>query len=228
MLHFFYSFMFLDSLIEYMKGLIYTVPAILLAISAHEYAHGFVSDKLGDPTPRRDGRLTLNPFAHMDPWGTVCLVVFHMGWAKPVRINTGYYRNKKWGTILVSLAGPAMNYLIAFLSMLVYGIFYASKNDIGIWFYYLAIINIGLGTFNLIPIPPLDGSNVLLEIFPQLAPIYRKIRKYAIIILFIGLSVGILRLPLSSANSGIIKFMWKIVKKLLRIRYVPQGPANYI
>jgi Zn-dependent protease len=228
MLHFFYSFMLLDRLIEYMKGLIYTLPAILLAISAHEYAHGLVSDKLGDPTPRRDGRLTLNPLAHLDPWGTLCLVVFRMGWAKPVRINTSYYKDKKWGTILVSLAGPAMNYLLAFASMLVYGFFYAAKNDNGIWFYYLALLNIGLGTFNLIPIPPLDGSNVLLEFVPQLAPAYRKIRRYAMLILFIGLSIGILRIPLNRAISTILNFMWKLVKRILNIRYVPQTPPSYV
>jgi Zn-dependent protease len=151
-----------------------------------------------------------------------------MGWAKPVRINTSYYKDKKWGTILVSLAGPAMNYLLAFVSMLIYGFFYASKNDNGIWFYYLALINIGLGTFNLIPIPPLDGSNVLLEFFPQLAPAYRTIRRYAMIILFLGLSIGILRIPLTRANSTILNFMWKLVKKILNIRYVPQGPSSYI
>lgn len=141
--------------LEYLKSIIYTVPAILLAISAHEFAHGYVSYKLGDPTPKMDGRLTLNPFAHLDLWGTVCLILFRMGWAKPVRINTAYYKDKKKGTILVSLAGPAMNYIMAFVSMLIYGLFYKAGSSFGIWFYYLAVINVGLGTFNLIPIPPL-------------------------------------------------------------------------
>ncbi len=78
--------------VEYLQSMVYTIPAILLAISAHEFAHGYVSYQLGDPTPKMDGRLTLNPLAHLDPWGTVCLVLFRMGWAKPVRINTAYYK----------------------------------------------------------------------------------------------------------------------------------------
>jgi Zn-dependent protease len=212
----------------YFKNLLYTVPAILLAISVHEFAHGFVSDRLGDPTPRRDGRLTLNPFAHLDIWGTICLVLFHMGWAKPVRINTSRYRNKKWGTIMVSLAGPFMNYILAFLAMIIYGILYVLEKGSRTWFYYLALINIGLGTFNLIPFPPLDGSNVLLEFFPKLGPVFYKIRKYAMPVLFIALSLGILRIPLSRANTAIIDMMWKIVKKILKIRYVPQGPSGYL
>jgi Zn-dependent protease len=210
--------------LEYLKNMIYLVPAILLAISAHEFAHGYVSYKLGDPTPKRDGRLTLNPFAHLDFWGTICLVLFHMGWAKPVRINTACYRDKKKGTILVSLAGPVMNYLLAFLSMIIYGFFYEAGNSYGIWFYYLAVINIGLGTFNLIPIPPLDGSNVLQELFPGVEAFYRKIRRYAIPLMLICLLTGILRIPLNHMNSTVINGMWKIVKELLNIRF--QGQAS--
>ena len=93
----------------YLRELLYTIPAILIAITVHEFAHGYVSYRLGDPTPEREGRLTLNPFAHLDFWGTLCLLLFRMGWAKPVRINTAYYRNRKKGIILVSLAGPAWN-----------------------------------------------------------------------------------------------------------------------
>ena len=188
--------------LEYLKSIIYTVPAILLAISAHEFAHGYVSYKLGDPTPKMDGRLTLNPFAHLDLWGTVCLILFRMGWAKPVRINTAYYKDKKKGTILVSLAGPAMNYIMAFVSMLIYGLFYKAGSSFGIWFYYLAVINVGLGTFNLIPIPPLDGSNVLQELFPGIGDFYRRIRRYAMPILFLCLFTGVLIIPLNRVNSS--------------------------
>jgi Zn-dependent protease len=89
--------------LEYLKSMIYIAPAILLAITAHEFAHGYVSYKLGDPTPKRDGRLSLNPLAHLDLWGTICLILFRMGWAKPVRINPSSYRDRKKGTILFLL-----------------------------------------------------------------------------------------------------------------------------
>ncbi|MCB6415079.1 site-2 protease family protein [Dorea acetigenes] len=214
--------------LEYLKSIIYTVPAILLAISAHEFAHGYVSYKLGDPTPKMDGRLTLNPFAHLDLWGTVCLILFRMGWAKPVRINTAYYKDKKKGTILVSLAGPAMNYIMAFVSMLIYGLFYKAGSSFGIWFYYLAVINVGLGTFNLIPIPPLDGSNVLQELFPGIGDFYRRIRRYAMPILFLCLFTGVLIIPLNRVNSAVMNGMWDIVKKILKIQILPQGSGSYI
>ena len=214
--------------LEYLKSIIYTVPAILLAISAHEFAHGYVSYKLGDPKPKMDGRLTLNPFAHLDLWGTVCLILFRMGWAKPVRINTAYYKDKKKGTILVSLAGPAMNYIMAFVSMLIYGLFYKAGSSFGIWFYYLAVNNVGLGTFNLIPLPPLDGSNVLQELFPGIGDFYRRIRRYAMPILFLCLFTGVLIIPLNRVNSAVMNGMWDIVKKILKIQILPQGSGSYI
>jgi Zn-dependent protease len=208
--------------LEYVKSILYTVPAILLSISAHEFAHGYVSYRLGDPTPKMDGRLTLNPFAHLDIWGTVCLVLFRMGWAKPVRINAAYYRNKKKGIILVSLAGPLMNYLLAFIAMLLYGF-----TDF-IWFYYLAVINVGLGTFNLIPIPPLDGSNVLQELVPRISSFYSRIRRYAMPLLFLCLFTGILRIPLNHINTAVINGMWKTVNKILNFRVRPQPAGNYL
>jgi Zn-dependent protease len=207
--------------LEYLKNMIYIAPAILLAITAHEFAHGYVSYKLGDPTPKRDGRLSLNPLAHLDLWGTICLILFRMGWAKPVRINPSYYRDRKKGTILVSLAGPAMNYLLAFLAMVTCGIFYKFENNCSIWFYYLAVINVGLGTFNLIPLPPLDGSNVIRELFPGLEPIYDRIRRYAMPILFLLLVTGILRIPLNRVNTAVLDGMWNVVKKILKILIFP-------
>ena len=106
--------------VEGLKGMLYIIPAILAAITCHEFAHGFVSYKLGDPTPKRDGRLSLNPLAHLDIVGTLCLLLFGMGWAKPVQINPGSYKSRKVGTVLVSLAGPLVNYLLAFLGLLLY------------------------------------------------------------------------------------------------------------
>ncbi len=207
-----------------LKAMIYVAPVILIAISFHEFAHGYVSYKMGDPTPKMDGRLTLNPLRHLDVAGTLCLLFFHMGWAKPVRINTAYYKNKKKGTILVSLAGPMMNFFLAFLSMMFFGILYRYGNPYsrGIYIgemlaYYSAIVNIGLGVFNLIPLPPLDGSNVLGEIIPKVNEFYFQIRQYRSLILIILLVSGVLSRPLSIANNAILNGMWNLVKLFLHI-----------
>ena len=109
----FYRYNFWNVLLQ----MIYTVPAVLIAVSFHEYAHGYVSDRLGDPTPRNDGRLTLNPLKHLDLYGTLSLLLFHMGWAKPVRVNTRFYKNRRRDMILVALAGPVGNFLVALLSV---------------------------------------------------------------------------------------------------------------
>lgn len=214
----------LDYYMEQLKSMLYVAPVILIAISFHELAHGYVSYKMGDPTPKLDGRLTLNPFKHLDLAGTLCLLVFHMGWAKPVRINTAYYKNKKKGIILVSLAGPAMNFLLAFISLLIFGLLlkYGNVYSSAIYIvemlsYYSAVINIGLGLFNLIPIPPLDGSNVLGEIVPKVNEFYYKIRAYRSIILIVLLVSGILSRPLGIANNVIIEGMWRLVKIILSI-----------
>jgi Zn-dependent protease len=151
-----------------------------------------------------------------------------MGWAKPVRINAAYYRDKKKGIILVSLAGPAMNYLLAFIGILAYGVCYKADSSLGVWFYFFAVINVGLGTFNLIPIPPLDGANVLMELFPNVRGFYQSIRRYAMPILFLCLLTGILRIPLNQVNSAVLNGIWKIVKKILMIRIVPHGTGIYL
>lgn len=213
----------------YIRELLYTIPAILIAITAHEFAHGYVSYRLGDPTPKREGRLTLNPFAHLDFWGTICLLLFRMGWAKPVRINTAYYKNRKKGIILVSVAGPCMNYLVGFLGMLLYGVFYQNGSSIMLWFYYLAVINIGLGTFNLIPLPPLDGSNVLQELIPGAGRFFAKTRRYAPLILVLCLVTGLLWTPINYVNTGILNGMWSLVRRILRIGIFPyRAGSSYL
>ena len=111
-------------MLNIIQDLIYTVPAVLIAICFHEFAHGLVSYKLGDPTPKYEGRLSLNPLNHLDPVGTLALILFHFGWAKPVMVNPQYYRNKKIGMVEVALAGPLMNFFIAFIFLFLYAIFY--------------------------------------------------------------------------------------------------------
>ncbi len=192
--------------VEGLKGMLYIIPAILAAITCHEFAHGFVSYKLGDPTPKRDGRLSLNPLAHLDIVGTLCLLLFGMGWAKPVQINPGSYKSQKVGTVLVSLAGPLVNYLLAFLGLLLY-VAVSMAGYRGDWFYYLAVINIGLGTFNLIPVPPLDGSHVLEELVPGVRGFYGRVGRFAMPILVLCLYTGILREPLNLVNDAVLGAM---------------------
>lgn len=212
----------MDDILHY----IYLIPAVLIAITLHEFAHGFVSWKLGDPTPKEEGRLTLNPIKHLDPIGALCLLVFHMGWAKPVMINPNYYKNPKAGTVLVSLAGPVMNFIISIVSMLVMGIYIKSGlydisdvlEYIYIFFYYLAVINVGLGIFNLIPIPPLDGSKVLGAILPEkLYFNYMRYEKYFALILIVLLWLGWLSGPINILNDIVLDGIWKLICLILRI-----------
>lgn len=221
-------------LYQFFQTLIYVVPAALIAISMHEYAHGFVSYKLGDMTPKLDGRLTLNPFRHLDLWGTFCLLVFHVGWARPVRINTRNYKNPKRDMILVASAGVVMNFILAFVFMMIYGILYKSgtsgliKNYLYVLSYYCAILNVGLGVFNLVPIPPLDGSNILAEICPGVKAFYYRIRPYSVLILAGLLGLGILNVPLQRIDSALIDGLWNLVKMILRIGATTAGGGTVI
>ena len=208
---------------DYIKELIFTIPAVLLAISAHEFAHGYVSYKMGDPTPKTEGRLTINPLAHMDIAGSICLLIFKMGWAKPVKINPYYYKDRKKGIIAVSLAGPLMNYLLAFIGMILFAIFYEYKNEFGIWCYYFTLINVGLGTFNLLPFPPLDGSNVLAELVPRVKSFYYRIERYSMPILVICLATGFLEKPMNFISDAVINLLWRIVTNILDIGIIIQS-----
>ena len=168
--------------------IVLAAPAVLIAITFHEYAHAFAADKLGDDTPRRQGRLTLNPIAHLDPIGSVLLLVAGFGWGKPVEINPRNFNRKHTmsaGEAIVSVAGPLMNFILAIVFSIVLAITMKSLN-IGTDQLYRIImltptsitdiiitilvsfvtINIGLGLFNLIPLPPLDGSKILKNFLP--------------------------------------------------------------
>lgn len=178
----------MTDLIDYL----YIIPAALLAIMCHEIAHGFVSYLLGDPTAKQMGRLTLNPLKHIDPIGALSLILFRVGWAKPVMIDPRYYKNPKWGTALVSLAGPLTNFVLAIISAFLYFVIYKFINIQLIlniflpFFLYSAILNIGLGLFNLIPIPPLDGSKIIGAILPNQAYYqYMKYQRYGTIFMLI-------------------------------------------
>ena len=142
--------------------LLLAVP-LLYSIVIHELAHGWVAYRMGDPTAKLLGRLSLNPLKHLDPVGTLMLFIFGFGWAKPVPINLSYVRNMRKGLILVSSAGIFANMALAFLTFLLSGFLSPSPSgSLRLLLYYLAQINIILAAFNLIPIPPLDGSKILM------------------------------------------------------------------
>lgn len=210
------------------KSLIYSVPAVLLALSAHEFAHGYVSYMLGDPTPKKNGRLSLNPLHHLDLVGTLSLLIFHFGWAKPVMVNPYYYKNKKQGMVNVALAGPLMNFVLAFVSIFFfYFLVYLNMNgtinlSMFVWNYLMkffqifAIMNIGLGTFNLLPIPPLDGSKFVGAILPEEQYFkYMRFERYGAILLIILLYSGVLTPILSYVQGALIDGMSNVVLSIL-------------
>lgn len=200
--------------------ILYSVPATLLAISIHESSHAFVSYLCGDSQVKADGRISLNPFHHLDLVGTLCLIFFHFGWAKPVVVNTARYKHKRLDFILVALAGPVSNFLLAalsaFLECLVYYKMPASipKEILFYFLVYLTVINIGLGVFNLIPVPPLDGSNVLFSLLPS--SVNRRVqqyRRYFPMILVLLLLVLNFTGFLSAANTGIYSRLIQLFSK---------------
>mgnify|MGYP002627286905 CR=1 FL=1 len=152
-----------------LQSTLLTLPGLILALTLHEYAHAKVSDRLGDPTPEQQGRLTLNPLAHLDPVGTVFLIFAGFGWGKPVQVNSAYYRNPARDMMLVALAGPVSNFIQSIVWFFVYGALYTFApleasyplQMLTAMTLYAGLINVSLGVFNLLPLPPLDGSKIL-------------------------------------------------------------------
>lgn len=163
-----------------LSEIIITAFAVLVTLTVHEYAHGYAAYKLGDNTAKAYGRLTLNPIKHLDPIGALCMLFFHFGWAKPVPINPRNFKNPKRDFAISAMAGPLSNIIMAFLSALIFLCIYSPLKtfsfESSFWlsvvqntldfFYLFHIINIGIAIFNLIPIPPLDGSRILNVVLP--------------------------------------------------------------
>ena len=184
-----------------MRELILTVPAFLLALTIHEYAHGLIALKRGDTTALEAGRLSLSPLAHIDPIGTIIfpllltlsgLPVF--GWAKPVPINFNRLHNPKKDLLWVGLAGPAANIIFAFcIAMILRLTPILRLIALGRLMFYMVIINLLLGIFNLIPVPPLDGSRILTSLLPlRQAIAYMRLERYGFLVMFILLWTGII------------------------------------
>jgi len=188
-----------------------TLAVVFLTLPIHEFAHGYAAVKLGDPTPRYQGRLTLNPLAHIDYLGAACILLFGFGWAKPVQINSYNFRNPRRDMALTALAGPLSNIILALISLVICSAcFYIPVEAQIVWyvfyfFMYIADINVYLAVFNLIPIPPLDGSRLLSAFLPT--KYYYKLMQYERYLFYVVLAllwVGVLDRPLSFLSDGIM------------------------
>ena len=213
------------SITEFIVGLILRLPIVMLALSLHETAHGYVALKLGDPTAQNYGRLTLNPVKHFDPIGFLCMVLFGFGWAKPVPINARYFKNPKRGMALSAAAGPISNLLLAVIFALLWRIEleiapeYFTDRFLYNVFYWVQeflvagiTLNVGFAVFNLIPIPPFDGSRMFLVLLPQ--DLYFKVMRYErqlYAILMIALVLGALDKPLALVSNFFINLILKTV-----------------
>jgi Zn-dependent protease len=214
----------LNDIIRNLPVYLMRIPVLLLAIAVHETAHGWAAYKLGDPTAHDQGRLTLNPLKHLDPVGALMMLFFGFGFARPVPINVRYFKRPKRDMALTALAGPVSNILLAWLGILAYVIFkkftgsasntFLSAVELFLQVFYM--LNLGLGVFNLIPCPPLDGSRILLVFLPT--KYYFKImmyERYIMLGLMALLWLGILDRPLNFMIGAVGNFL------LFTVRLIP-------
>ena len=195
--------------------MIYRIPALLVALTIHEYAHAQAADSLGDSTPRVYGRLTLNPLAHLDPIGLLLLLFAGFGWARPVAINPSNFRNIKSGIKIVAFAGPGSNFFVAFMAIL----FTAVLGKVGVlsvgvftFLMWLKVYNVWFALFNLIPIPPLDGSKLLASyLSPKQLYQYQKIQPYSMYILLALVFTGVVGMIISPFAQVILGLMSGLV-----------------
>ena len=195
-------------------SLLVSAAAALVCITFHELSHGYVAWRLGDPTAKMAGRLTLNPIRHIDPIGLVMMLVAKVGWAKPVPVDVRYFRNPKQGMAVTALAGPVSNFLMALIALALCSIIsaaaplYPAVLVLLCFLSNVAILSVGLGLFNLIPISPLDGSKVLFALLPD--QIYFKIlryERYVMILLVILVFLGVFQRPLTFLMVTVLRWM---------------------
>ncbi|OFK79646.1 peptidase [Anaerosphaera sp. HMSC064C01] len=185
--------------------------AVLVAIIPHEMAHGFAAYLCGDETAKNDGRLSLNPLHHLDPIGTICLIFFKFGWAKPVMINPNNFRDRKKGTFFVAIAGVLTNFILAIISVIILKHIHLNEfmQELLLNIFWFNII---LGVFNLIPIPPLDGSKILFSFLPLKYEYYLiKYERYGYIILLLLIMSSTLDKILVPMVNFMINLIGKIV-----------------
>ncbi|HEY8422693.1 MAG TPA: site-2 protease family protein [Thermoclostridium sp.] len=202
-----------------LEDILLMVPVLLISLTVHEFSHGYIAYRLGDPTAKVQGRLSLNPFRHLDPIGTIMMVVAKIGWAKPVPINPVYFKDRKRGTMLVSIAGPLSNLAMAFIGVFLFEITYivgyrniiAGDNFTLYFIEFLRLffsVNINLAIFNLLPVPPLDGSKILSGVLP--AEKYFRYMQYE---RYIGMIFLLVVLVFPSALSSVISFFTRPIAK---------------
>ena len=225
------AIMVLSTVVQYatnpnaLFGLLVSIPGVLIAITFHEFAHGLAAYKLGDNTAKNEGRLSLNPLAHLDPIGTLMLLFAGFGWGKPVHVNPSNYTRRismEKGEAIVSLAGPLMNIILAFIFAIIYvaiykfaGIEFLESNVGYITILLIAStisINIGLGVFNLIPLPPLDGSKIIMPLLPYNAKNWFRNNEYIFYIIFVviwitGIAGAIISPSISWISTGIMNLV---------------------
>lgn len=211
----------MERVINFLLDFLMTLPVILISLSVHELMHGAAAMWLGDPTAKNEGRLSLNPLRHIDPIGFLALVFFHVGWAKPVSVDPRYFKKPKRDMAITALAGPVSNFILAFLFSFVYVLLYRigvqthlflteDTTPFQVLFQMCGMmitINLGLGVFNLIPIPPLDGSKILYAFLPyriifKIAPFERYIQFALMILLYLGF--------LSKPIGFVVQFVYSI------------------
>ncbi len=208
-----------DDIGGFLMNLIAGLPGIVIAMVIHEYSHARVAYALGDYTPRMQGRLTLNPAAHVDPIGLLMLFLVHFGWAKPVQINPMNFSNPRRDDILVSLAGPASNLIVSFLALIILVLLakfdFPLSEGLLVVFNLIIVYNINFAIFNMLPIPPLDGSHILRNLLPyELARTYESLERYGFIFLIIIIATPILHyvfVPLQRFIFGIFQSIVNIL-----------------
>lgn len=208
-----------DDIGGFLMEIIAGLPGLVIAMVIHEYSHARVAYALGDYTPRMQGRLTLNPAAHVDPIGLLMLFVAHFGWAKPVQINPMNFSNPRRDDILVSLAGPASNLIVAFVALIILVLMakldFPLSEGLLVVFNLIIIYNINFAIFNMLPIPPLDGSHILRNLLPyELARAYEGLERYSFIFLILIIATPILHyvfVPLQRFIFGIFRSIVEVL-----------------
>lgn len=196
--------------------LLITALSALTCISVHETCHGLAALMMGDPTAKRAGRLSLNPLKHIDLIGLVMMVTVRFGWAKPVPVDPRYFRNPKVGMAITALAGPVSNLMLSIVTLMLYAVcdFYWQYTGMELLYWletfllYAAVLSVGLGVFNLLPVPPLDGSKILFSVLPDKAWLWLlRYERYGSLVLMGLLIAGVLDGPLNAVRTAVLDWL---------------------